>query len=295
MIPQRPAPDGYDSNYQIAPHFMHTPGLTVISRSSPNYSINGRLQRQIGALYRKHGFEKCPNHGLFWAGSPRWTTIEDRTKTVLLVVELKEKDIQFWWKMDDEVRKILDEHALTERGVCVRYYMFWSDSIGGERRQHSDAGLHRLAFAADDVHGGNDELDELHATTRPRRFSSIFRNHPELEPQQDLLVGPGPTDATSQDEHNNTATLAEQFDPSILEDLPSLILHAEQQSLRLPLISQSANFGEVLHVEHSERRSSGLARRAFMHDYEQAAQARGQRSPRGWLDDVYWPARRSWA
>ena len=273
---------------------MHTPGLTVISRSSPNYSINGRLQRQIGVLYRKHGFEKCPNHGLFWAGSPRWTTIEDRTKTVLLVVELKEKDIQFWWKMDDEVRKILDEHELTERGVCLRYYMFWSGNIERERRQHSDAGLHRLA--ADDVHGANDELDELYWTTPPRRFSSLFRSHPELEPQQDLLVGPGPTDATSQDEHSNTAVLAEQFEPSTPEDLPNLIPHAERQSLRLPLISQSANFGEVLHVEHAERRSSSFARarRAFMQDYEQAVQARRHRSPRGWLDDVYWPARRSW-
>jgi hypothetical protein len=193
MRPQRPAPDDYDSNYQIVPHFMYTPGLTMIPPSSLNYSINRRLKRQIGALYRKHGFEKCPNHGLFWAGYPRWTMIEDRTKTALLVVELKEKDIQFWWKIDDEVRQILDEHKLTERGVWMRYYMFWSSSIGAERRQPSDAEMHRLVIAEDEVHGENDELDGLRASpwlNPPADRWPLFRNLPELEPRLNLSVGP---------------------------------------------------------------------------------------------------------
>lgn len=152
--------------------------------------------------------------------------IEDRTKTALLVVELKEKDIQFWWKIDDEVRQILDEHKLTERGVWMRYYMFWSSSIGAERRQPSDAEMHRLVIAEDEVHGENDELDGLRASpwlNPPADRWPLFRNLPELEPRLNLSVGPTPTAATSRDQDIDTAILAAQFEPSNPEDLPSLI------------------------------------------------------------------------
>jgi hypothetical protein len=89
--------------------------------------------------------------------------IPDRDKVVVLVVEMKEKDIKYWYKIDAEVRKILDESGLTEprlteRGVCVRYYEFWDgwkEEEHGEReeaariRVRERAAQHDLESSAD--------------------------------------------------------------------------------------------------------------------------------------------------
>jgi hypothetical protein len=75
--------------------------------------------------------------------------IPDRDKVVMLVVEMKEKDIKYWYKIDAEVRKILDESrlaepGLTERGVCVRYYEFWDGWKEEEREEREEAARIRV-------------------------------------------------------------------------------------------------------------------------------------------------------
>ena len=139
MKSDRPVRDAYDAHYQISPHFEKTPGLTSIPETSQNHSINRRVKRKIGALYTKYGFERCPSYGLFCAGWPQWTMIHERDKMVLLVVEMKENDIKFWYKIDKEVRKILNESGRAERGVCVRYYEFWTESVMEEQKESREA------------------------------------------------------------------------------------------------------------------------------------------------------------
>ena len=122
----RPRADEYDNNEQVAPHFSKTPGLTALPPSYRYYEVGQEVKREVGDLYNKNGFTRCRTYGLYWAGYPSWTRIKERTKTLLLVVDLKEDEIKQWWKMDDDVRKILRRYDLSGRHqVCVRYYQYW--------------------------------------------------------------------------------------------------------------------------------------------------------------------------
>ena len=122
-----------DFVHRIQPHFVRTPGLTVIPKSSPNFTINLQLKPKLAALYRKYGLSRCPNYGLFWAGYPTWTMISGRDKMVLLVVELLPTDIVSWHRMDEEVRGIREELKLT--GVTIRYYVYWD----GRKKEAKEA------------------------------------------------------------------------------------------------------------------------------------------------------------
>ena len=98
-------------------------------------------------LYDKYNCKRCPYYGLFWAGSKIWTSLPDRDKTILLVIELKTDDLGNWVKMDGEVREIL--RAINypfegaDRGICVRYYEFWDQPLDPEERENWYS-IHRM-------------------------------------------------------------------------------------------------------------------------------------------------------
>lgn len=145
--PERPRTDEYDNNEQIDPHFSLTPGLTPLSRKDRHYEEAKNIKHEIGELYSKHGFSQCPNYGLHWAGYPLLTSMKERTKTLLLVFELREWDIKQWWKVDDDVRKILeklDPNSIHQ--VCVRYYQHWDERL--EQAYHETQNARREAIRA---------------------------------------------------------------------------------------------------------------------------------------------------
>ena len=132
--PERPSPDSYDDNEQIAPHFSKTPSLTAIPEGhrynttdpeKPTGRIVPQVLRHLTALYRKHGLTICRRRGLYWAGSQQEVNDRCRVKTMVLVIELNEQDIDKWWKIDDDARELLRKFDLSGRhGVCLRYYKY---------------------------------------------------------------------------------------------------------------------------------------------------------------------------
>ena len=129
-IPDRPSPDWCDDNEQVPAHFSKTPGLTPLPRThryraGNSTSVVDCVKREVGRLYEQHHVSKCPRYGLFWAGSRYWSELRERSKTLLLVIELAEQDIRKWWMLDGEVRGILSKYGLDGgRGVCARYYQY---------------------------------------------------------------------------------------------------------------------------------------------------------------------------
>ena len=151
--PERPRPDHYDNNEQIAPHFSKTPGLTSLPQTSRYYARGLQVKAEIIQLYIKHGFPRCPILGLYWAGSPTSTSISERPKSLLLAIELKEGDVKQWWKLDDEVREIMKKHELSGRhGVCVRYYQYWEGREEQELQQMSERLRRRAERARQSAH-----------------------------------------------------------------------------------------------------------------------------------------------
>lgn len=206
MRPQQPPADEYDNHYQIKPHFENTPGLTVIpSSSKKNFRINPAIKRKIGELYRKHGFDDCPNYGLFWASYPQWTMIKDRDKMVLLVVEMKEDEIEFWYQLDNEVRRIRDEYGLT--GVTVRYYKHWA----GREEEESN------------------EIEEAERIGARERQSRRTR---QLE--QAAQAAAAPTEAAIQDAMSPLERLQRALEDSPVPALSRGISDADLPSIRTP-------------------------------------------------------------
>ena len=202
--PERPARDDYDNNYQISPHFVRTPGLTDIPEKhrngavNTNYVINLTLKREVRALYGNHGLDRCPNHGLYYAGYPQWTMIEDRTKTVLLVVELKMKDITRWWNIHADMLKILDRSGLAARGVCVRYYRFSparAQEALDEQKKAEDIRARESAAVDGDDEG-------THRATRIRIPIPRARMRRRRTPQHGHLVPLGDFTTSRQDGDN---------------------------------------------------------------------------------------------
>lgn len=131
--PDRPSLDNYDTNIQVKAHFSKTPDLTPIPIKHRYKTTADSVKREVSELYRKHGFKRCPHHGLYWAGSMRLTADKDRDKTMLLVIELRGTDIMRWREIDVDARRILTKYDLSgEKGVCLRYYRYWSEDTDGD-------------------------------------------------------------------------------------------------------------------------------------------------------------------
>ncbi|KAK4541505.1 hypothetical protein LTR36_007951 [Oleoguttula mirabilis] len=132
--PERPSPDHYDTNAQVKAHFAKTPGLTLIPRGHFYRETAESVRRDVRNIYRTHGLNRCPHHGLYWAGSKRWTSLPDRDKTMLLVIELSAQDITRWREIDADARLILTSRADLRgvHGVCVRYYQHWRDDTDSD-------------------------------------------------------------------------------------------------------------------------------------------------------------------
>ncbi|KAK5114610.1 hypothetical protein LTR85_010187 [Meristemomyces frigidus] len=131
--PERPSPDDYDSNIQVRAHFAKTPGLTPVPRDHFTRATADLVKREVSGLYRTYGLKRCAHYGLYWAGSKRWTSIQDRDKTLLLVIELNEKDLARWREFDADARRILTKHGLDGvHGVCLRYYQYWRDNTDSD-------------------------------------------------------------------------------------------------------------------------------------------------------------------
>ncbi|KAK3686398.1 hypothetical protein LTR37_019871 [Vermiconidia calcicola] len=154
VCPKAPGADKHDENEQVAPQFAETPGLTPIAPFGPHsdyYDISRDVRRDLQALYRKYELKQCRNYGLYWAGSRYWVKCPDRRRTMLLVLELKQTDLGRWWKIDGDVKKILNkpEYALCgEQDVCLRYYLHWEQprNEGLAEQAHDEHRQQMIAF-----------------------------------------------------------------------------------------------------------------------------------------------------
>lgn len=160
-LPNRPSPDNYDTNIQVKPHFAKTPGLTPIPRTHYLRPTADAVKHDVSELYRSHGLKRCKHHGLYWAGSKRWTDILERDKTMLMVVELAGNDVGRWRDIDGDARRILRKHDLDGlHGVCVRYYRYWRDNTDSDAEDGGDGGLITPSSSG----GENDAGDEYAST-----------------------------------------------------------------------------------------------------------------------------------
>lgn len=121
--PNLPSPDHYDTNYQVKPHFAPTPGLTTIPVTHFYFPLSTTVKAEVAKLIYRHGLRLCPTYGLYFAGSKHWTSLPDRDKIMLLVIELHHDQIDRWRDIDAEARALLRTYGLSgKHGVCVRYY-----------------------------------------------------------------------------------------------------------------------------------------------------------------------------
>jgi hypothetical protein len=80
--------------------------------------------------------------------------ISDRDKMVLLVVELLPRDIDYWRKIDDEVRQLRDNFG--RASVTVRYYQYWTgrkERAEEEEREAEEIRLREREEARDERGG----------------------------------------------------------------------------------------------------------------------------------------------
>lgn len=115
MLPERPNTDGGDSNCQVKKNFSQTPGLTPVD-------LYPRLSDGVALTILVHDVPTLANTGVFWAGSEEWTSIEERPKTLLVVVELRGIDRYRWRDVDADLRRLI-ANAELEEPCYVRYYI----------------------------------------------------------------------------------------------------------------------------------------------------------------------------
>ena len=125
--------------------------------------------------------------------------IPDRDKVVLLVVEMKENDIKFWYKIDNEVREILNESELADRGVCIRYYKFWTERVIEEQRESQEAARIREREEAaqadhEDLDEPDDEAEDSGLPLPPMRTDplQLMRTENRRRPAIPIPAGPRP-------------------------------------------------------------------------------------------------------
>lgn len=134
MLPERPNADGGDSNCQVKKNFSPTPGLTPAD-------LYPKLSHGVAATILVHGTPALANTGVFWAGSEEWTSIEERHKTLLVVLELRAADRYRWRDVDADLRKRIANAELNEP-CYLRYYIAPASAVYGE---HPETAARRVA------------------------------------------------------------------------------------------------------------------------------------------------------